>query len=43
MVGLGKMWAGKGGKGEKHREISTYFCLKRRCGKKSDIFPYSVS
>ena len=23
---------------KKHAEISTYFCLKRRCGKKSAIF-----
>ena len=28
---------------KKHAEISTYFCLKHRCGKKSAIFPYSVS
>ena len=29
---------------EKHGEISTYLnCLKHRCGKKLDIFPYSVS
>ena len=28
---------------KKHEEISTYFCLKHRCGKKSAIFPYSVS
>ena len=26
-----------------HAQISTYFCLKHRCGKKSAIFPYSVS
>ena len=31
------------GKDKKHGEISTYFCLKHRCGKKSAIFPYSVS
>ena len=30
-------------KDEKHAEISTYFCLKHECGKKSAIFPYSVS
>ena len=28
---------------KKTGEISTYFCLKHRCGKKSDIFPFSVS
>ena len=25
---------------KKHAEISTYFCLKHRFGKKSAIFPY---
>ena len=41
------MWAGKWCiiywvKMEIHREISTYFRLKHRCGKEV-IFPYSVS
>ena len=48
MVRSGKMGAGKWCiafcvKMKKHAEISTNFCLKHRCGKKSAIFPYSVS